>query len=327
MGTPMSPGVVGGEDVAEVAGGHADVDGVAGRHRAARGEVGVGAHVVDDLRQQPAPVDGVGRAQGELVPLGQLGGEVAVVEDRLDRALAVVEVAAEAEHGEVVARLRDHLQLLQRRDAGVGVVDADAGVGAIGEAVERRHAGVAAGRHQDEEVEVGGALGVRLLERLAEVQRHALQRHVLEGQRGAVPELEHVTPRSHLAHRGDLGVVEVGAVGPRRDLARLRGGDVEAEGLVDRRRPRVVRQRPPARRSRSTLNRGQPLGHEQAAARGDALEDRLGERAGRGRWRRGCRGTGSWPRDSTGTSGRALAGRVAAPRGPGTSPRPPGTTT
>ena len=181
--------------------------------------------------------------------LGQLGGEGGVVEDRLDGGLAVVEVAADAEHRDVVARLRDHLLLLQGGHAGVGVVDADAGVGAIGEAVERRLARVARGRDQDEEVEVGRARGVRLLERLAEEERHALQRHVLEGQRGAVPELEHVTPRGDLADRGDLGYVEVRAVGLRRDLARLLGGDVEAEGLVDRRRPLRGRARRPARRS------------------------------------------------------------------------------
>ena len=156
-------GVPGGEDVAEVAGGHADVDALAVRHRAARGEVGVPARVVGDLRQQPAPVDGVGRAQREAVPLGQLGGEGRVVEHGLDRALAVVEVAAQAEDREVLAGLGDHLQFLQRRHPGVGVVDADPRVGAIGEAVERRHAGVTAGRHEDEEVQVRGALGVRLL--------------------------------------------------------------------------------------------------------------------------------------------------------------------
>ena len=212
------------------------------------------------------------------MPLGQLRGEVAVVEHGLDRALAVVEVAAEAEHGEVLARLRDHLQLLQGRDAGVRIVDADPRVGAIGEAVERRNAGVAAGRDQDEEVEVGRALDVRLLQRLAEVERHALQRHVLERERGAVPELEHVQPRRHVADRGDLGIVEVGAVGPRRDRARLVGGHVQSERLVHGRRARVVRH---IRQRHDLLHREawQPLGDEQAAARGDALEDRLRERA------------------------------------------------
>ena len=210
--------------------------------------------------------------------LGQLGGEGSVVEDRLDGGLAGVEVAAEAEDREVLSRLRDHLQLLQRRDAGVGVVHADPGVGAVGEAVERRHAGVAAGRHQDEEVEVGDALGVGHLQRLAEVQGHALQRHVLERQRRAVPELEDVTPRGHVAHRGDLGMVEVGAVGPGRDLAGAGGGDIEAKRLVHGRSASVVGN-VGQRDHLVDRERREPLGHEQAAAGSDPLEDRLRERA------------------------------------------------
>ena len=45
---------------------------------------------------------------------GQLGGELGIVEDGLDGVLAGVEVAVQAEHADVVARLRDHLQLLER---------------------------------------------------------------------------------------------------------------------------------------------------------------------------------------------------------------------
>jgi len=212
------------------------------------------------------------------VPGCQLLGEGAVVEDRLHGVLAGVEVAVQPEHGEVVAGLGDHLQLLQGADAGVGVVHADLRVGAIGEAVERRHAGVARGRDQDEEVEAGRAARLRLLERLAEEQRHALQRHVLEGERGAVPQLEHEAPRGGFAHRGDARVVEVVAVGRGGDLARSGWGDVEAEGLVDPRRALAVRQR---RQPDDVLDLEprQPLGHEQAAARGDALQDGLGERA------------------------------------------------
>ena len=119
---------------------------------------------------------------------------------------------------------------------------------------------------------------MRLLQRLAEVQRHALERHVLEGERGAVPELEHETPRRDLAHRRDRRVVEVVAVRRGRDLARARGLHVELEGLVHARRALVIGQR----RQPDDLVDGearQPLGHEEPAARRDALEDGLGERA------------------------------------------------
>jgi sRNA-binding protein len=93
-----------------------------------------------------------------------------------------------------------------------------------------------------------------------------------------VPQLEHEAPRSGFAHRGDRRVVEVVAVRSRGDLARARGGHVEAEGLVHARRALLVRQR---RQGDDLLERElrQPLGHEQAAARGDALEDGLRERA------------------------------------------------
>ncbi len=242
-------------------------------------EVGVRAQVVHDLWEQAAPVDGVGRAERQAVALSQFRGERRVVEDRFDRALAVVEVAAETEHREVVARLGDHLQLLQRRDPRVRVEDADARVGAVRVTVERRHARVAAGRHQDEVVELRRAPGVRLFQRLAEVERHALQRHIFEGERRPVPQLEHVPPRGDLAHRGHLRMVEARAVGARRDRARRRRLHVEAERLVDRSRAPVVRQ---VRQGDDLRDgeRGKTLRDEQAAPGGDPGEDGLGEGAG-----------------------------------------------
>src|SRR5450756_1345256 len=90
--------------------------------------------------------------------------------------------------------------------------------------------------------------------------------------------LEHEAPRGGFAHRGDARVVEVVAIGRGGDLTRSGWGDVEAEGLVDPRRALAVRQR---RQPDDVLylEPRQPLGHEQAAAWGDALEDGLGKRA------------------------------------------------
>ena len=48
-------------------------------------------------------------------------------------------------------------------------------------------------------------LCVDLLKRLAEEQRHALQSHVLEGERRAVPQLEDEATRGDLANRRDCG--------------------------------------------------------------------------------------------------------------------------
>ena len=93
-------------------------------------------------------------ARGELeaVLLVQLGVERLVVEGGLDRVLAVVEVAAHAEDADVVAALRDHLLALDVGDAVGGVEDDDARVLAVGEALERRLAGVARGGHEHQVV-------------------------------------------------------------------------------------------------------------------------------------------------------------------------------
>ena len=64
-------GVVGAEDVAEVARGDAHVDRLAGDDAARGHHVRVRADVVDDLRQQPAPVDGVGAGELQPVLLGR----------------------------------------------------------------------------------------------------------------------------------------------------------------------------------------------------------------------------------------------------------------
>ena len=114
--------------------------------------------------------------------LEQLRVERVVVEGRLDRVLAVVEVAAHPEHGDVVAALRDHLLALD--------------VGDARRRGRRRRCGCAPGRRNPRGRPCrcrrrwppgpGSrrpvAPGARLHgHRFREEERHALQRHVLEG--------------------------------------------------------------------------------------------------------------------------------------------------
>ena len=54
-------GVVSCQDISKIPGGHADIDWVAQRDLLIAHQVAVGADVIDDLRQQPSPVNGVGR--------------------------------------------------------------------------------------------------------------------------------------------------------------------------------------------------------------------------------------------------------------------------
>src|SRR5699024_9524425 len=128
-------GVVAGQNIAEVAGGDAEVHLVAESDLARLQQLGVGGKVVDDLRRQPAPVDGVGAGQAD-VPLCQAGGDLLVGKDPLDAGLGVVKVAARRVHRHVGPLLGGHLQPLDLAGAAGGVKDGDLHPGDIVVAVQ-----------------------------------------------------------------------------------------------------------------------------------------------------------------------------------------------
>ena len=101
--------------------------------------------------------------------------------------LAVVEVSAHAPYLHVAPALRGHLLELDVAHAAVGVHDADGHAVHVAEALERGFARVSRGGYQDEEVVVELALLAQLGGACGEETRQALQRHVLERARGAVP--------------------------------------------------------------------------------------------------------------------------------------------
>ena len=93
-------------------GGHHDVDLLApesispGAH-----QITVGGEIVDDLGQQPSPVDGVGAGEQhavlrQLLPAGRVG------KDLLHAGLGVVKISLDGAHMDVAALLGDHLALL-----------------------------------------------------------------------------------------------------------------------------------------------------------------------------------------------------------------------
>ena len=88
------------------------------------------------------------------------------------------------------------------------------GVLAVGEALERGLAGVAGGGDEDQVVVSSSSpRGALALDRLREEERQALQRHVLERARRAVPQLEDPRAGDDLLDRRDALVVPLGAVG------------------------------------------------------------------------------------------------------------------
>ena len=258
-------GVVAGQHVTEVARGHAEVDRVAGREVARSRELRVGVEVVGYLRHEAAHVDGVGARQHHVLAREALP-QRAVGEDALDLGLGVVEVAADGADGHVGAALGGHLEVLDVGDLAVGVEDGDAGAGHVGEALERGLAGVAARGGHDHD-----AAAVALAGHAHELRQH-LQGHVLEGARGAVPELEH--PLVAAAHGGRHGGgVEVLAIGGAHAPGDLVGREVveqvpqhEAGAVLVGAGQQLVERRCP---------RGDVVSHEQAAIGGDALENGL----------------------------------------------------
>ena len=180
-------GIVAGEDVAEVTGGDGDVDLIAEGDLAQIHHVAVCGHIVDDLRQQATPVDGVRGAEHHVM-LVQNRLRIGIGKDLLDRGLSVVEVAADSADIDVVALLRCHLVLLHGGYAVDRVKDDDLGMIDVLKALERRLAGIAGGRDQNDRVLAAACL----LQGLGEKMRQNLQRHILEGAGGAVPKLQEI---------------------------------------------------------------------------------------------------------------------------------------
>ncbi len=121
-GSPICFGYPAGQDVTEVAGRDAEVHLLARCYQPGVDKVAVGGEIIRYLRQQPAPVDGVGRGQEPAVSL-QLGGELPVGEDSLHARLGVVKVALHGADADVVPALRYHLEPLHVADAVARIED------------------------------------------------------------------------------------------------------------------------------------------------------------------------------------------------------------
>ena len=266
-GQPHAHRIVGGENVAEIAGGDGEVDLFSELDLVGREQVEVGGEVVGDLRGEAAEVDGVCRREDDPL-LQQLCLALLAREDALDGGLALVEVAAHGEHVDVAPLLRRHLQLLHLADAVARVKDHDLDAVGVLKALERGLARVAAGRDEDEHLFADAAQVAPLAQQIGQEG----ERHVFEGARRAVEQLEHIQPGVH-AHEGrgipffklsvrlfagSLQFVEVVIV---QKFMQYRG---RALGVAHRHHRLQL--------LRSDLRKA--LRHEQAAVFGDALRDR-----------------------------------------------------
>ena len=216
-GRAHAPRVPGSQDVAEVSGGDAHVDGRPCVHLPREHQFGVGGHVVHDLRHEASPVDGVGAGQRHALGGKQAFGERGVGKHALDAGLAIVEVAAHGPHLHVLARLRHHLLALDVAYAAVGEQHADAHPFGVLEPFQCGLARVARSGHQDEELVIKLAALAQCLRARGKEPWQALQGHVLERAGGAVPQLQHVGLRVERREGADALVVEVLPIGLRHE--------------------------------------------------------------------------------------------------------------
>ena len=157
----------------------------------------IGGKVVDNLRHQAADVDGVGTRKHSAGGFQALG-KLLIGKDALDGTLGIVEVAADAADGDVIALLRGHLQILHAADFAFGIKDGDARARGVGKAGKCCLARVARRGGDDHD-----ALGAAVLGRGAGHQAgEHLQGDVLEGACGAAKELHHIGLRDVSARCG-----------------------------------------------------------------------------------------------------------------------------
>ena len=199
----------------------------------------VAGEVIDDLRQQPRPVDRVDGADAVAALEVQVGA------DRLDDILAIVEDALDREVVDVGVLQAEHLRLLERAHAPVRAEHEDADAPPAAHRVLGCAAGIARGRAQDVEPLAAPA------ELVLEQRPEQLHRHVLERQRRAVGQLLDQQPLGQPHERCDLGRAEdLFGVGGMRQPAQVRRRDVVDVQRQDLERQLGIRQAAPARERR-----------------------------------------------------------------------------
>ena len=101
-------GIIGRQDIAEIAGRDAHVDLLPLGNGALLQQITVGGSVVHNLRQHPAPVNRVGRGQ-EIAPLSQLSRQLFVGEKLFHPGLGIVKIAHHRAYTHVSTLLGHHL--------------------------------------------------------------------------------------------------------------------------------------------------------------------------------------------------------------------------
>ena len=106
----------------------------------------IAGEIVNNLRGEATPVDGVGRRKAETRGF-QPGVYGVIAEDLLDPVLGVVKIPPDRANPYVFSPLRDHLQALNPAHPFVGIKDENPHPRNIGESFQGRFAGIPGSGH------------------------------------------------------------------------------------------------------------------------------------------------------------------------------------
>ena len=193
------------EDVAEIARRHGKADGTMRRAQRQGGR-----EIIDDLRQNPRPVDGIHPRQPHAIAEGE------IVEHVLHARLGIIEIAVDGQRVDIGFNRRRHLASLHLGYPAMRVKDEQIDIRQSPERLHRRRSGIARGGPHDGDPLP--RLGQRRLHHLPD----ELHGEILEGQRGPVEQLQQEMVRAKL-HQRRAGVMAETRIGP---------GDQAAEFVI-----------------------------------------------------------------------------------------------
>ena len=192
-GQSHSLGVVTRQNVTEIAGGNTEIHRLAPGDAALLHKAEIGIKIVDNLRNQPSPVDGVGAGKADI-SLFQLTGHGCVTENPLDTGLSIVKISVDSINRNVVPLLGGHLKALNLTGARVGIEHRNLDPFQSCVTGQSRFACVAGGGHQN----TGRLATAQIFLGLNQQLWHQLKGIILESTGGAMPQLQGVKSVANL---------------------------------------------------------------------------------------------------------------------------------
>ena len=198
-----TPCIVGGQNIPEVAGGDTEIHFLTGPDLAIPDQIGIGGEIIDDLRNQTAEIDGVRRGQNPSLLIHR-PDKFAASKYAFYAALGIIKVSLDGDHVRIPSARRHHLQALGLADTIFRIEHGTPCPRNIQKTFQCRFPGIPAGGNQNKDFPFLPVLSRTECEEM----RQKLKGHILECQRGAVPELQRVGALIQLYQRRNPGIIK-----------------------------------------------------------------------------------------------------------------------